>query len=122
MALWADQKLAYPEFVWGLARVAALLPPPPRSRGVSGKLAVGSAGGMVRAPSRSATRRSGAGAAAGVGGADSAAAAAPGGGAAAGADERSLIEPGLLGALRRLLEGPDGFLTRMHAPAAGAPG
>jgi hypothetical protein len=36
VAAWSDQPLTFPEFVWGVARVAALLPPPPRPRSTVG--------------------------------------------------------------------------------------
>jgi hypothetical protein len=104
--LWADQPLTYAEFVWGLARVAGLLPPPPAPAATAPRRTTQqqAAASRTAAPPRSAVRRGSV-----VGAAQGPQA------LVAGVEERG--RAGLLVALQRLLDGPDGLLTRL-CPAA----
>ena len=150
VAAWLGLPLAFPEFLWALARVAALLPPPPppaaagpahssRPRSTLGPgsgSGGGGPGGGVRSPiAHSASRSSVASRAAGGGGSGSRAGSAvnrpgsPRGSGAAAAHAAAGGSPiaaassnaNLAAALQRLLDGPTGLLAKL-APAEVAAG
>jgi hypothetical protein len=110
VALWAEQPLTFAEFVWGLARAAALLPspaPPPQPPLEQPPAREAPAPTVSRAPSEALRRPP----AAGAPQAGRSAAAAP---PAAGAGPRALLP-----ALQRLLDGESGFLAGLAAGGAG---